>query len=126
MSKAIIGTESTVAIRERLLETARRADSGERLPEADYHLNFADETQLFSEITPQRWHLLTVLQSRQRSSIRTLADQLERPYNTVAQDVQRLIELGLIEETARGIKVPFEAIELRLSTAPSKTRTLAA
>jgi hypothetical protein len=35
--------------------------------------------------------------------------------------VQRLIEWGLIEKAAHGVRVPWEAIELRLGTAPPKT-----
>jgi predicted transcriptional regulator len=54
MSKAIVSLETLDALFNRAHTVARRVDAGDTLPEADYHLNFTDAEQLFSELTPQR------------------------------------------------------------------------
>jgi predicted transcriptional regulator len=42
---------------------------------------------------------------------------LERHYSNVHADVSALVEIGLIERAAGGVRVPWEAVEWRLSTA---------
>jgi predicted transcriptional regulator len=114
--KALVTAEPHADFMERGMTIARRLDAGEAVPPQDYRLSFATEAQLFSEITPQRWRLLILLQQQGLVRIRVLAQALDRNYSNVYQDVQRLIELGLIEKTSRGVRVPWDAIELRLST----------
>ena len=114
--KALVTVEPHADFMEHGMIIARRLDAGEAVPPQDYRLSFATEAQLFSEITPQRWRLLSLLQQQRLVRIRVLAQALGRNYSNVYQDVQRLIELGLIEKTSRGVRVPWDAIELRLST----------
>jgi predicted transcriptional regulator len=61
MPKAIIEIPGPFAYFKQALATAARADSGERLPESDYHLGFADAAHLFAELTPARLGLVEAL-----------------------------------------------------------------
>jgi predicted transcriptional regulator len=122
MSKVVIGTEAEVEIRQRLMELARRADQGETLPEADYHLNFADAVHLFSELTPQRLRILETLKQSRTQSVYALAKCLGCHYSTVYHDVQRLIQLDLIAKDEGGrVYVPWEVIEIRVTLAAQQS-----
>jgi predicted transcriptional regulator len=122
MSKAVIGIETEVETRQRLMALACRADQGETLPEADYHLNFADAVHLFSELTPQRLRILETLKQSRTQSIDALAKYLGRHYSTVYHDVQRLIQLDLIAKDEKGqLYVPWEAIEIRVTLAAQQS-----
>jgi len=122
MSKVVIGTETEGEIRQRLMALARRADQGEALPEADYHLNFADAVHLFSELTPQRLRILETLKPGRTPSISALAKYLGRHYSTVYHDVQRLIQLDLLAKDEAGrVYVPWEAIEIRVTLAAQQS-----
>ena len=46
-------------------------------------------------------------------SIRQLALQLERDYRNVYDDVQRLLELGLVEIKDGKLHVPYDEIDIR-------------
>ncbi|MBK5940866.1 hypothetical protein [Halochromatium roseum] len=74
--KAIISTESWESLQSQALAIAQQVDAGEgeSLPEADYHLSFADSAQLFSELTPARLALLEQLKRLGTASIQTLAE----------------------------------------------------
>jgi predicted transcriptional regulator len=119
-NKAIVGVEPHEAMLRRSLEIARRVDRGERVPEADYHLNFANAAQLFSELTPERMRLLEVLKTGGAQSIYALAKALGRNYSNVHRDVQRLLEHELVGKDGHDrIYVPWEEvlISVRLGVA---------
>ncbi len=61
MSKAIVEIPGRGTYLDQALDAARRADGGEALAEADYHLGFANAAQLFAELTPARLALLDAL-----------------------------------------------------------------
>lgn len=114
--KAIVSTDSTHAMFRRVRALARRADAGERLPAADYHLSFDSAARLFGEITPARLRVLDALRSTGPTSIAALARRLSRNYSNVHQDVARLIEHGLVAKNKAGrIFVPWKDIEIRVS-----------
>lgn len=116
MAKAIVGTESVQAMFKRAKAISRRADTGERLPEADFHLNFANAGQLLAELTPARLRLLEALKTVGPVTIYALAKRLKRNYSNVHQDVARLTEHGLIAKDKVGrISVPWEEIQIRLT-----------
>ena len=115
-NKAIIGLESWGAMQARAIEIARRADVGEAMPEADYHLNFATAAQLFNELTPARLALLEVLKGLGSASIYALARQLGRNYSNVHADIGKLLELGLVEKNEAGkVFVPWDEVQIRLT-----------
>ena len=76
MSRAIIEIPGPTAYFEQALAAAARADAGEPLPEADYHLGFADAAHLFGELTPARLALVQSLKGLGPTSIRALAGHL--------------------------------------------------
>lgn len=116
--RAIIGLETRAQLRSRGLAVARRADSGRRMAEADFHLDFETAAQLFGELTPARLALLQELQQLGASTIYALAKQVERNYSNVYADVKRLAELGLVEyNEAKRIFVPWREIRINVALA---------
>ncbi len=116
MAKAIVGTESVRAMFKRARALARRADAGERLPEADFHLSFADGAHLLAEFTPVRLRLIEALKSSGPVTIYALAKRLKRNYSNVHQDIARLMEHGLVAKDKAGrVFVPWADIQIRLT-----------
>lgn len=116
MSKAIVEIPRRGAYFEQALETARRADAGAALPEANYHLGFATAAQLFGELTPARLALLDALKGLGPVSIYALAKHLGRNYSNVHADTTRLMALDLIEKTAEGaVWVPWDEVQIRVT-----------
>ena len=98
---------------------ARRIDKGE-LRNYGEHLSFATYEQFTSAFSEKRYELLRRLKALGPSSIRALSKNLERDYKNVHGDVQKLIELGLIEKRSDGrIEAPYDSIvsEINLKAA---------
>ena len=96
----------------------RQLDKSRRGQEADFHLSFETMRLLFSELTPARLELLSVLRGTRASTVYALAKAAERNYSDVHLDVTRLTELGLIERNSDDkVFVPFDAVEIRLPLA---------
>lgn len=116
MAKAIVGTESVRAMFKRARALARRVDAGARLPEADFHLNFAEGAQLLAEFTPARLRLLKTLKTVGPVTIYALAKHLKRNYSNVHRDVARLMEHGMAAKDKTGrVFVPWADIQIRMS-----------
>ena len=116
MSKAIIGISEWTTTRRGLLELGRRLDSGEQMPDADYHLNFATPTQMFSELTPKRMELLYRLKREGALSVYRLAKETGRNYSNVHTDIARLLELELVSKDEKGsVFVPWDDVEIHAS-----------
>ena len=116
MSRAIIEIPGPSAYFEQALAAAARADAGEPLPEADYHLGFADAAHLFGELTPARLALVQSLKGLGPTSIRALASHLGRNYSNVHRDVTALLELRLLARDDAGlVSVPWDAVEIHLA-----------
>jgi len=109
--KAIIGITSWDETRNELRDLARRIDAGERLPAADYHLNFATPGELLGELPPKRLATLRAIKASGAVSIYALAKGLGRNYSNVHADVQRLCEHGLVEKDPEGrVFMPFDDV----------------
>lgn len=116
MAKAIVGTESVRAMFKRARVLARRADAGERLPEADFHLSFTDGAHLLVELTPARLRLLEAMKATGPVTVYALAKHLKRNYSNVHRDVARLMEHGLVAKDKTGrVFVPWADIQIRLT-----------
>jgi predicted transcriptional regulator len=73
---------------------------------------FQSPAALFRVLTPKRWELVECLQAIGPSSVRGLARALDRDVKRVYEDVAALVEVGLVEKTAKGaVHVPFSVIE---------------
>jgi len=111
--KAIIGITDWGATCDELHELARRVDAGERLHEADYHLNFPDPMALLAALPPKRLATLRAIKANGPLTIYALAKRLERNYSNVHADVQQLVELGLVEkDDDQRLIVPFDDVRV--------------
>jgi predicted transcriptional regulator len=107
--KAII----EIARRGEIFNATRRdiATGGSR----NFHLSFESARMLFSELTPARFDLLDTLRGVGPCSVSALARAARRNYSNVHTDIERLLQLGLVERTGDNrVRVPFTAIEVRL------------
>ena len=96
-----------------LLAWAARADAGAAQRSATSKLHFASYRQLHATLTEKRMALLEHVAVNKVLSIRQLAVQLARDYRNVYDDVQRLVQLGLIEIHAGILHVPYDEIDIR-------------
>ena len=75
------------------------------------HFEFESPASLFKTLSPKRWGLVEALQKHGPVGVRELARKLGRDVKRVHEDVQRLIEVGLVEKNSEGkILVPFGEI----------------
>jgi predicted transcriptional regulator len=85
------------------------------LPEADYHLNFANATQLLSELPPRRLDTLRAIKRLGPVSAYAVAKHLARNYSNVHGDVQKLLEHGLLEKDENGhLFVPWDDVLVKV------------
>lgn len=92
-----------------------RGGARKSVPEADYHLAFADAARLLAELPPKRVQTLRAVQPTGATSIYALAKRLKRNYSNVHTDVRRLTDLGLLEKDAAGhVFVPSEDVIVKI------------
>ncbi len=96
-----------------LLAWAARVDAGAASKQTTPQLRFASYRQLHATLTEKRMALLEYVALHEGLSIRQLALQLERDYRNVYDDVQRLLELGLVEIKDSKLHVPYDEIDIR-------------
>jgi len=96
-----------------LVEMGARFTTAWKSGKSSAHVfTFESPSALFRVLTPKRWEILERLQQLGPSSLRGLSRSLERDVKRVHEDVAALLDIGLIERTARGqIHVPFDVIE---------------
>lgn len=108
MKKVIIQVES----RDQGFERFQQAwETGE--PAGEF-ITFETVDTLLKTLTSKRWVLVSTLQKQGPMSIRALARALERDIKNVHTDVQVLKNIGLVEDHAAGIRVPYDEIEAHL------------
>src|SRR2546427_4492314 len=74
-------------------------------------LNFESPGAFFGRMTERRWALVRELQGQGEISLRELARRVARDVKRVHEDVQDLIELGLIERgDAGGVVCPYVTV----------------
>jgi len=96
-----------------LLAWAAGVDAGMTQPAARPKLHFASYRQLHATLTEKRMGLLEYVALHEGLSIRQLAIELVRDYRNVYDDVQRLVQLGLIEIAEGKLHVPYDEIDIR-------------
>ena len=78
-------------------------------------LNFETPAVLFGRLTEKRWELMRLLQATDSIGVRELARQAGRNVRRVHDDVQVLLDLGLIEKTDDGKLVcPYDDVHIDL------------
>ncbi|HSV84298.1 MAG TPA: winged helix-turn-helix transcriptional regulator [Ramlibacter sp.] len=93
-----------------LREAGRRASARSYQGEV---LNFESPGAFFGRMTERRWALVRALQGQGEISMRELARRVERDVKRVHEDVQELLELGLIERGENGgVVCPFASVHI--------------
>ena len=100
-----------VASREQINERFARALDGR--PQGDW-LTFPSLEQLHKLLNPRRIRLLEAIQKWGPIGVRELARRLELDPGNVARDLKPLREWGIVKETRRGLKVPYDQIRLEV------------
>jgi predicted transcriptional regulator len=76
-------------------------------------LNFESPGAFFGRLTERRWALVRALQGQGEISLRELARRVERDVKRVHEDVQELLELGLVERgEGGGVVCPFSTVHI--------------
>jgi predicted transcriptional regulator len=76
-------------------------------------LNFESPGAFFGHMTERRWELVRTLQGQGEIALRELARRVERDVKRVHEDVQELIQLGLVERgEGGGVVCPFETVHI--------------
>lgn len=79
-------------------------------------LNFESPAAFFGRMTERRWTLVRALQGQGEISLRELARRVERDVKRVHEDVQVLLELGLVERgEGGGVVCPFATVHIDMA-----------
>ena len=97
----------------RFVDAWHRAEHGERFRE--HRLAFESWDALARVLTAKRLELLRYVRRHQVSSVRALAKALGRDYSNVHADVQALSAAGLLDNTEKGLRADYDAIETKIS-----------
>jgi predicted transcriptional regulator len=97
----------------RFINAWHRAEKGKRVRER--RLVFENWDTLARVLTGKRMELLGYVKRNDVRSIRALANALGRDYRNVHADVKALESAGLVENTAKGVRADYDAIETRIS-----------
>lgn len=98
---------------QRFVEAWHRAERGELTEaNAEHHLSFEDFATFASVMTPKRLELLRHVHRTSPRSIRALAQALGRDYRRVHDDVQALVNAGLLDRDADGLRTGYDTVRL--------------
>jgi predicted transcriptional regulator len=93
-----------------LRQAGRRA--GARSYQGEW-LNFESPAAFFGHMSERRWALVRALQGQGEISLRELARRVGRDVKRVHEDVQELLELGLVERgEGGGVVCPFATVHI--------------
>jgi predicted transcriptional regulator len=97
----------------RFIDAWHRAERGETFHER--HLTFESWDTLARVLSNKRMELLGYVRRNRVPSIRALAQALGRDYRNVHADVKALEAAGLVENTPKGVRADYDAIETRIA-----------
>ena len=85
----------------------------ERGEDCGEFLDFATPALFFSKLSDKRWQLLNAIQGAGEVGVRELARRVGRDVKRVHEDAAALVDLGLVEKTARGgLLCPFADVHV--------------
>jgi predicted transcriptional regulator len=111
--KITVGGDLEAEASRRFIDAWRRGERGEKIRER--HLAFESWNALARVLTPKRMELLHYVRRHDVASIRALANALGRDYRNVHADVTALEEVGLVENSGKGLRADYDAIETRIA-----------
>jgi predicted transcriptional regulator len=97
----------------RFIDAWHSAEKGKRVRER--HLVFENWETLARVLTGKRMELLGYVKRNEVRSIRALAQALGRDYSNVHADVKALEAAGLVENSAKGVRAEYDAIETKIA-----------
>ena len=97
----------------RFIGAWHRAARGKKFHER--HLAFESWDALARVLTGKRMELLRYVRRNNVTSIRSLAKALKRDYSNVHADVKALAGAGLLDNTAKGVRADYDAIETKIA-----------
>ena len=95
------------------IDAWHRAERGESFHER--HLAFESWEALARVLTGKRMELLRYVRRHNVTSVRALAKELKRDYSNVHADVQALAGAGLLDNSGKGVRADYDAIETRIA-----------
>ena len=96
--------------KEALRHAGRRASARSYQGEV---LNFETPGVFFGRMTERRWAIVRALQGQGEMAVRELARRVERDVKRVHEDVQELLDLGLVERgEGGGVMCPFSTVHI--------------
>ena len=117
MTKLEIGFGGLKEAAAEFLRTAKALEKGTRVSVRE-RLHFADMTTLLRNLTGERWRIVEFVRANGPLSTYAVARRLARNYKNVHADVNRLIELGLLEKQDDGrLFVPYRSIVAEIKLA---------
>lgn len=94
----------------RAARTMQAIERGEAVP-PHFGVGFAEMGQMLSAFTPRRWELIAEMRRSGPSSVRALAQRLERDYKNVHGDVAALEQWMAVQRLPDGrVHVPWREI----------------
>jgi predicted transcriptional regulator len=111
--KFTVGGAIKEEVSRRAIDAWHRAERGETFHER--HLAFENWDTLARVLTGKRMELLAYVRRNEVRSIRALAQALGRDYRNVHADVKALEAAGLVENTPKGVRADYDAIETRIA-----------
>jgi len=98
---------------QRFVDAWHRAERGDLTPEApERHIGFAN-FELFAHImTPRRLELLRHVHRDPPRSVRALSIALGRDYRRVHEDVEALVNAGLIDRHGTALRADYDSVRL--------------
>lgn len=99
----------SVASREAVSARMRRAFGGKR---QGAFITFASVELLWKVIAPKRMEILRALAGGEAVPIREVARRVGRDVKAVHGDVHALIDAGIVEDAAPGVRLGFDAVHV--------------
>jgi predicted transcriptional regulator len=105
--------DSFDALSRRVVDAWHRAERGELTPEnSERHVGF-ETFETFSRVmTPRRLEMLRHVHRHPARSIRALALALGRDYRRVHEDVEALVEGGLLDRDETGLHADYDTVRM--------------
>jgi len=102
------------SLREAGTQAKRGMETGQY--QGDY-MNYAVPSMFFDRLTAHRWDIVNRLMGQGTVGVRELARRLGRDAKRVNEDARVLVDLGLLEKTARGaLRCPYGRIQIDVTT----------
>ncbi len=97
----------------RFVAAWHRAERGELTKEnAERHVGFENFALFARVLTPRRLELLRHVHRQPARSVRALAQALGRDYRRVHEDVQALVDAGLLDRDESGLHADYETVRM--------------